>query len=296
MIDLSKEKFCIWGFHNPPYDTFKHIHEAFYRALKYSGKKVLWLDAKDDTSQIDFSDTFFITMNIVVGREINSIPLRRDCYYAVHNNIQTGRERFEGLDFLPYGVQLAGKPDHEPGYTSVNMPWATDLLPHEIEANKPSKIFKSDSKVVNYVGTIWEANRRETADFDRACGENGILFRQIRGGVSIEENVRLIKESYLAPAIIGSGHPVGYIPCRAMKNLSYGSYPITNSSYINDFFDGRLIYNPDPYKLFFDAREQLSYIPLRTLHSLMDYVSENHTYLNRIERLLEGARFRLENK
>ncbi len=294
MIDLSKQKFCVWGFKNPPYDTFRHIHEAFYRALKFLGKNVSWLDARDDISGIDFSNTFFITQNNAVMREVGSIPLREDCFYAVHNNIQGGRERFEGLDVLPYGVRLAGIPEFDPNGLSVNIPWATDLLPHEIEANKPSTVFQSRSKVVNYVGSVWSVNRKEIDAFANACFDNGINFSQVQGGVSIEDNVRLIRESYMAPAIVGSGHPVGYLPCRIFKNISYGQFGVTNSSYVNDLFEGRLVYNSDTYGLFFDARERLAKTPLSELHSLMDYVAKNHTYLNRIDTLIHGARMILE--
>ena len=294
MIDLSKQKFCVWGFKNPPYDTFRHIHEAFYRALKFLGKNVSWLDARDDISGIDFSNTFFITQNNAVMREVGSIPLREDCFYAVHNNIQGGRERFERLDVLPYGVRLAGIPEFDPNGLSVNIPWATDLLPHEIEANKPSTVFQSRSKVVNYVGSVWSVNRKEIDAFANACFDNGINFSQVQGGVSIEDNVRLIRESYMAPAIVGSGHPVGYLPCRIFKNISYGQFGVTNSSYVNDLFEGRLVYNSDTYGLFFDARERLAKTPLSELHSLMDYVAKNHTYLNRIDTLIHGARMILE--
>ncbi len=294
MIDLSKQKFCVWGFKNPPYDTFRHIHEAFYRALKFLGKNVSWLDARDDISGIDFSNTFFITQNNAVMREVGSIPLREDCFYAVHNNIQGGRERFERLDVLPYGVRLAGIPEFDPNGLSVNIPWATDLLPHEIEANKPSTVFQSRSKVVNYVGSVWSVNRKEIDAFANACFDNGINFSQVQGGVSIEDNVRLIRESYMAPAIVGSGHPVGYLPCRIFKNISYGQFGVTNSSYVNDLFEGRLVYNSDTYGLFFDARERLAKTPLSELHSLMDYVAKNHTYINRIDTLIHGARMILE--
>ena len=294
MIDLSRQKFCVWGFKNPPYDTFRHIHEAFYRALKFLGKNVSWLDARDDISGIDFSNTFFITQNNAVMREVGSIPLREDCFYAVHNNIQGGRERFERLDVLPYGVRLAGIPEFDPNGLSVNIPWATDLLPHEIEANKPSTVFQSRSKVVNYVGSVWSVNRKEIDAFANACFDNGINFSQVQGGVSIEDNVRLIRESYMAPAIVGSGHPVGYLPCRIFKNISYGQFGVTNSSYVNDLFEGRLVYNSDPYGLCFDARERLAKTPLSELHSLMDYVAKNHTYLNRIDTLIHGARMILE--
>jgi hypothetical protein len=137
-------------------------------------------------------------------------------------------------------------------------------------------------------------NRKEIDAFANACFDNGINFSQVQGGVSIEDNVRLIRESYMAPAIVGSGHPVGYLPCRIFKNISYGQFGVTNSSYVNDLFEGRLVYNSDTYGLFLDARERLAKTPLSELHSLMDYVAKNHTYINRIDTLIHGARMILE--
>jgi len=107
----------------------------------------------------------------------------------------------------------------------------------------------------------------------------------------VEENVRLIQESYIAPAInIPYQTEVGYIPCRIFKNISYGQFGVTNSSAVYDFFKGRVIYNSDPYRLFYDARERLPEVPLSLLHSLMDEVAKKHTYLNKIDALMKSAR------
>lgn len=309
MIDLTKEKFCIWGFKNGRlvsnagpianrYDPFMHIHEAWYRTLTALGKKVLWLDALDDTRSIDFSDTFFITQNHIVRREFGVMPLRSDCFYAVHNSIQEGKEAFEGLDVLPFGVQLYGMPVKEPAVgriTSFNMPWATDLLPWEIEKNKPSSVFRPDNRRVTYVGGTGDAGK-EIRSFAGACRANNVVFDVVGGGISIAENVRLIRESYMAPALIGQTHPVGYLPCRIFKNISYGQYGVTNSIWINQFFGGRVIYDENPRELFLRAKYELPQIPLSELYSVMDYVAQNHTYINRFETLMTGAREMLATK
>src|SRR5882762_7552862 len=99
MINLDTAKFCIWGFKNT-YDTFRHIHEAFYRALKASGKQVAWFDGLDDISSVDFSDTFFISMD----GGITGIPRRKDCFYAIHNMERQSHESMQGLSFLNYGL------------------------------------------------------------------------------------------------------------------------------------------------------------------------------------------------
>lgn len=295
MIDLRREKFCVWGFKDRTYyDTFTHIHEAWYRALKFLGKQVLWLDACDSLDGIDFSDTFFITQNCAVQREGALIPRRKDCFYAVHNGIQSGKELFEGLDILPFGVQLHGTPAVERA-GCINFPWATDLLPDEIERNKPSRVFNSLSRRVTYVGGTADAGA-EIGDFGAACLENGISFSVVTGGISIEENVRRIKESYVAPALIGPFHPKGYLPCRIFKNISYGQYGVTNSPYVRDLFDGRVIFSTSAYDLFYQASETLPAVSVEQLHSVMDYVAENHTYLNRLNTLMTAEKQILEAK
>jgi hypothetical protein len=113
----------------------------------------------------------------------------------------------------------------------------------------------------------------------------------------VEENVRLIQASYMAPAISDKLHArIGYIPCRVFKNISYGQVPLTNNKFANDFFQGRLIHNPDVRQLFFDGREQLAKYELKTLHNLMNEVAEKYTYLNKVDVLLQAAKLVQESR
>lgn len=312
-FNIDTAKFCIWGFKNT-YHTYGHVHEAYERALKHMGREVVWIDGATNTSGMDFSNTFFITQNDVVAQDIDKLPLRKDCFYASHNNIQKGRERFEGLNWMAFGNYLRKNPHRGPVETlisqdapfywdskTVDFFFATDLLPHEIEANKPSRVFRSDSRVVNWVASSWQGAAGEMAKFKRACEENGIRVDwwgyERKGVVSIEKHVELIKESYIAPALVSpQQYDMGYIPCRIFKNISYGQYGVVNSEFVNEVFDGRLICEHDPYQLFFKARRELPQVKLTDLHSLMDYVAANHTYLNRVDVLLKAAKLILENK
>src|SRR5208282_616440 len=292
MLNLETCKFVVWGFKNT-YNTFGHIHEAFYRALKFMRRDVQWLDHLDDISSVDFSNTFFISMEQgVVG-----MPRRQDCFYALHNMEQQSREITSGLAFLNYGlhtdttenpsnlVELAADTFFLPP-TGLRFRWGTDLLPEEIHANKPVRVFRSESRESHFIGS----NVPELLPFANACRSNGISFEH-QSNVSIEDNIRLIQKSYIAPAInVRYQTEVGYIPCRIFKNISYGQMGVTNSKAVNDFFRGRLIYNPDPEKLFYQAQEQLPEVSLDILHQLMDEVAEKHTYLNKIDALLKAAK------
>jgi len=179
--------------------------------------------------------------------------------------------------------------------------WATDLLPAEIEENKRgASLLRPDRDTIWWVGSTWHVNERELTTFKRACDDGKINFKPIgagqRGVVSIEDNVRLVRESYFAPAIVGTHHVTeGYAPCRIFKNISYGRYGVTNSARVNKIFGGKLIYNPDPYQLFFDARERLQAMQIGELHALMDEVATKHTYVNRIAGILRAARQVMED-
>ena len=333
MIDLDRAKFVVWGFKNL-YRTHTHIHAGFFRTLQGMGKDAQWLDAGDDTSDIDFSNTFFITEHEEARR---GMPLRDDCFYTVHGMNDDGalkdkmsaafgrpfadiknrlgwnvyhdfshshglggtRMKFGGELLSPVNLADAVELDEDvmfyPQERHMDFRWATDLLPEEIQKNKPTKFFRDTSDVIHYIGTLWFVNQTEIAAFKRACDENKIRFEMSGAGqngiVTREDNEKLVKDSYMAPAISGSHHLTeGYAPCRIFKNISYGQYGITNSARVQKIFGGKLIFNPDPYKLFYEARERLQSTTLDDLYKLMDEVAAKHTYVNRINNILTAAR------
>ena len=329
MIDLTTCRFIIWGYKNV-YHTHAHIHEGFYRTLLYMGKDVEWLDQVDDIRNKDFSNTFFITNHDCVPengdywpwkvQKKSVLPIRNDCFYAVHgmndhkdiHNIFKNSKKTLSWDVLTMyamrkklGLPIGAPPSNQVELEQdslfdlakkhLEFRWATDLLPHEIEANKPMELMSLHNKVINWVGTIWWVNEKELSEFKRACQEDGIKFKQFgagqKGVVSIEENIRLTRSSYMAPTITGSHYlEEGYIPCRIFKNISYGQFGITNSRKVNDLFGGKLIYNPDSYKLYYEAKERLASIHVSELHTLMDEVAQKHTYINRIVVMIKAAK------
>lgn len=308
-FDIDTCQFAVWGFKHGPYNTFRHIHEAFYRALlhKFPNRTVLWAD---DSAMIEaksdlWANTFFISMNY----GLNGIPVRDDCFYAVHNVEEEAQTLLAGKTLLNYGVyisdmqlgpyvtELAKDTFQSENKSTVVFRWGTDLLPHEIEANKPDRVFNNGSKVINYVGTNVAEYKININPFAEAAWKSGILFRSIGGftpgtaPVSIQENVRLVKQSYMAPAIL-TPWQVGakFIPCRVFKNISYGQFPVTNSLEVKNFLGGSAIQDSNPYYLFGEAKMALKWVPLRELHGLMDEVAEHHTYLNKVDALLKAAR------
>lgn len=297
-MSINKEewKIVLWG-HKSNLNTFYYIHYAYVKFFKYLGYDTHWFDDSDDVSKFDFSNTLFFTEGQVDGK----IPLRDDCFYVLHNCpdnkysdlfsknrciiMQTYTDailqyNYHKIEECVYG-DYVGK--------CVYFPWATDLLPHEIEANKPTVAFNQNSKFVHWVGTVggeYFGNIDQITPFKKACAENGITFTN-RMLVSAEENINLIKQSYMAPTIVGKWqHEVGYAACRIFKNISYGQFGITSSPRINELFQNKIIFNTDSYQLFYDARIRLESLQLSELYSLMDFVKNNHTFLNRINVIL----------
>lgn len=295
----------IWGY---PKDTHTHsyIHGGYYKAFKNMGYTTYWFHKNVDVCNFDFSNTLFLTSGDV---ECDRIPLRKDCLYILHNCPQ---EIFSSLRDNVIATQVLVKrvPEIE-GIIKINeytyiegnliyQPWATDLLPEEIDINIT---LPKDTNIVNYVGTVYSSGysdvSKDVEDFARGCVEDGISVH-VYGGytpagnsrnvtnhpgfITDEQHVSLIRKSRYAPQFCGTWQKdTGYIPCRIFKNISYGHYGLTNSKYVNDIFEGELIFDEDGYTLYCKVRSQL---PNLNTKGLMQIVKDKHTYINRVHNIL----------
>jgi hypothetical protein len=275
---------------------------------------------KEEGTTMDFNNTLFITH----GPVSTNIPVNDTSLYLFHNvDLDTldditvlpknhmgltsgkGIRREQIMGFQAYtkdcdrrDIKIKGKKYHyysTPLDPCIYFPWATDLLPHEINKNiKNLETIQSKSKSeVHLVGSVtkpWHLLYQE-------CVKRGIPFYQHGASFdieseknrSVEENVKLIQQSIVAPALESEWQVnVGYIPCRIFKNISYGKMGMTNSPTVNELFDGRLIYSENIGELL-DMGIAFEKNPVKHLivRELMEYVRDNHTYLNRIETILE---------
>jgi hypothetical protein len=176
----------------------------------------------------------------------------------------------------------------------ITMPWATDLLPDEIDQIKDVVVAKHKSKElfpgkkVLFVGSVWKRNKETIKSFSKACKSFRLDFRVER----IEDTEKLITEtnsSFMAPAVQGEGHMESnmkfYVPCRIMKNISYGALGVTNNPGVNELFGGQLMCSNDLQNL---VAEYVRYVTewnsekLDAMLSMMTQVQEHHTYFNRM--------------
>jgi hypothetical protein len=288
----------IWGHKNTGH-THSYIHGAFYKAFKHLGYDAYWVDTVDELKGVNLSNTLFLTE----GQVEKGIPIRSDGTYILHNS--TSPQNYKGSHFVTIQVythdvdKLSNLVTLSPFIIAdypgkvLYMPWATDLLPHEIDQIKTTIPFIKKGNDIWWVGTVGEGefgNVNEINPFIKACKENNIDFRisnpWVRG-ISTEEHIKKIQTSFMAPTIVGTWQKKqGYIPCRIFKNISYGQWGITNSKTAYEILERKITYNPNTYKLFYDALLAVTNLDLRKHFEVMDFVRDNHTYINRIETIL----------
>jgi hypothetical protein len=105
----------------------------------------------------------------------------------------------------------------------------------------------------------------------------------------LEENVKLIQESVVAPALQSQYQiHTKYIPCRIFKNISYGKMGMTNNPIVHNLFDKQILYHNDINVLLkkglaFEKEPQKN----KHIQRLMEYVRDKHTYFNRIHTIKE---------
>jgi len=306
---MKLTKVVLWG-HKLHSHTHSYIHNGFYRAFKYLGYDTYWYDDDDDVHNIDFSQTLFITEHQVNKK----IPCRQDCLYLSHyvdpsdfpnvpkENIiilkNSPRDFYESdkdygkkytYTVLPYNTKYEYH-SYFDGYNCIYLYWATDLLPFEIDKNisSISNIHNGIGNEVHFVGhftNIWNIFYNFCKKYNISFRQHGATFSiQHQNNKTIDENMELIQKSIIAPALQDE-HQINmkYIPCRIFKNISYGKMGITNNPFVNELFDNKLLFNSNIETLLLEGINFENNPTKNTIiESLMIYVIDNHTYLNRI--------------
>jgi hypothetical protein len=248
-MDKRFKKVVIWGY---PLDTHTHsyIHYAFEKAFKFLGYETLWLNNDSNITGIDFNNSLFF----VSGDQDKNIPVLSNSYYILHN---VDSRKYFNANCKKIFLQVFNKCTSEMnGIEKVNnhtffdrisnclfMPWATDLLPHEIDLNNANN--QTDNKNCVWIGTygggngIYE-NESVINPFFEECKKNKIkiicitpwaneecrnknnkIFKESKTNIelikklqtddiktwyyptSFEENRMLINNAYLAPTLQG---------------------------------------------------------------------------------------------
>lgn len=286
-------KIYIWG-HKLHEHTHSYIHASYYKAFEYLNHEVYWIDSRDNLSDYNFSNSiFFVEDSVKKG-----MPLRKDCKYITHH-IDTkyftdAEVPFENV--LKLGNYLPQFEIHEKiedlaywdEFTrTLYQTWGTDLLPHEIDEDNPSK-FTTFNKSLNYVGMLYEQGPWWAQAFANILDQkNSVSFQVYTQNASFEENRNLIRNSFLCPDFRSDWHlQCGYIPCRIFKNISYGRITGTNSPFVKRAFGDYVAFGGTPETLYenlltSDSEEKIN------IREAMLFVKEKHTFINRANTILK---------
>jgi spore maturation protein CgeB len=108
------------------------------------------------------------------------------------------------------------------------------------------------------------------------------------GKTSFDENKFIVQSNELAPSIVGRWQKVnGYLPCRIFKNISYGKLGMTNSKTVYELLENNVLYSEDTSNLlsvYFDTDDTTK---RNMFKNSLKLVKEKHTYINRINTILQ---------
>lgn len=286
-------KFIIWG-HKLHTHTHSYIHSAYNKAFQYLGYETYWVDAKDDLSSIDFSDAVFF----VEGSCSDDMPRLANCKYITHH-LDTEKLTSVGIPYeniLKLGNYLPREEIHEKiedlaywdnSTRTLYQCWGTDLLPSEIDIDGYVP-FNPSRKTLNYVAMLYEQGPWWAEEFATLLDRDfGVEFKVFTQHVSHEENIQLIRESFLCPDFRSDWHlECGYIPCRMWKNISYGRITGTNSPYVKRALGDYVVFGGTPQTLY---KNLLHAEQNRTINmkDAMMFVRDNHTFINRVNNILK---------
>lgn len=296
-----KPKILIWGHTLEGGHTHSFIHYGFYKAFLHLGYDVQWLSNRKENSNIDLNETIVISEH----QEISHLPIQNNTKYFIHN-IKQDIEKVENENihnFLIYHEEYENwnnvkKIDDffwydEETKTPIII-WATDLLPHEIDNIEPV-LYDNSKADVNFVGTVQGKN---LVTFAHVCANNGKNFYNFGGytGIPQDDNskffddkksIDVVRNSYISFDIRESQHcRNSYVSCRIFKNISYGLWTGTNSTKMSKFFEEHLTIESDLDRLYDRIVFDYSKCTENKIRKSMNYVKENHTYINRINSLL----------
>lgn len=318
---MKYSKVIIWG--HPLYShTHSYVHDAYYRAFKSMGYDVYWFHDKDYPKDFDYNNCLFIGE----GFADKEIPINESsCYLIMYcpSPIKyqgSGRYidvRMTAVNFKDHiqeysldkskttklGPACYFEPktsnkiqvkndyvDYEmDDYDKIYISWATNLLPDEFEEED---IYLEREDAIYYSGTISAQgvceNYSKWMPFLKVCQENKIKFIHNdpwANPLSMGEVINRTQSSILGVDIRGPQHlKQGLLTCRVFKNISYGHLGLTNSSSVYEELDGNCVYNDNTEQLFYDGMSNKENYNL--IKRGMQFVKENHTYINRINSIL----------
>ena len=315
----------IYGYTQQPghhIHTHSYIHRGYVEGFLYLGIPTYWVDPRH-ANHPEFRNIFKNALVFTEAWTLQNMPLDKSSTYAVHYlgnkgamEANPGPDYFKnaGVKFFDVRYNADRWTDKnydytldrskctkigsgsyfekgDNGYDYMYTLFGTDLLPNQINL-EDRFITRDTSKYAFFAGTIRPDNEGMVNPFIKACTESGVKFIHNNSWttpLTTEEIRQKVSKAYIAPDFRGETTHLAwnYIPCRTMKNISYGHLGVTNSKAVCEFFNGDIGYNADPYMMFYDSVSKLN--DFEMIGRQMQFVKDHHTYVNRVNELIEVA-------
>lgn len=328
----------VWGFPLHTH-THSYIHAMWVKVFKECfNKSVCWFHDDDFPNDFDYGNCLFITEGycdskipivessvyfvhnaispekyLATGARLIEIRFNVIEIHDVNNDFNLQDGTHEQMVFLSEETKYEKLSSNKDiyfkkrnhtitpmNYECVYLYWATDLLPHEFNANN---IYTTPENKIYYIGS--PTHSQDLHFFKHISEKHGIQWVSVNPWntpISFEDNKTLMHKSLLCPDFRPSGSSqdeqefgikngknhlaIGYLPCRVLKAISYGKLGITNSIHVKDILKEHVVYSNDMNKLFQMSIEKRN--DYTHLLQSMEYVKDRHTYFHRARDLIRA--------
>lgn len=230
-------RLVVWG-GKSGLDSFRHVMRSFHENALKMGIDSYWFeDSPEQVYALAPGDTviaadvtshhlrFLPGVNYVLHNYDGSHPI---CQQADPSNLL----RLQVWTHDASGEYWQDFRQFDKEARTLFQPWGTDLLPEEFM----EPVFNPDSRKVTFVGAIWRdwhngkdlGNEDAILELQAVVRDAGLEFEHFTQ-IPTEQMIEALRSARLTPAIAGGWQVEnGYIPCRTLKNPSYGCLSFTN--------------------------------------------------------------------
>jgi hypothetical protein len=294
------------------------------KAFEYLGYETYWFSDENFPIDFDWENTIFVTE----GFSSEKIPIREtSCYLVMYepnpkrfiDHARYIELRLCAVDFKDHVSEYHFDPDSSikvessvfftrkseslvkienryqqysvPSYDVIYLNWATDLLPNEINFED---MYHPRKNNFFFGGTISKhgpnQNYSKFKPLIKSLKKKGIKFVHNdpwKTPMSSIDIRNLTKDSIVGIDLRGDQHlKENLVTCRVFKNVSYGHLAATNSKAIFNELNELGVYSEDPEELL--EMSLSNRFKFHLIKEGMDFVSKNHTYLNRVNGILNA--------
>ena len=287
-------KVVVWGLKTSEH-THAHIHRHFFDVLEKIGARAVFVDDSSRNAVAVESNDLVVAVDVAISQ----MPVTDGVYYCLHNCPDDIHRRIAPArnirlqTYMSSAKQTGERWDEVTFFDSATrtlyQPWATDLLASEFK----EPILHRSGSIVFWVGSIWDdalgrGNVNEIQMLKDVLEARGIRFVHLRG-ISDSLNVRYVRNSFIAPAIVGRWQVANnYLPCRMWKNISYGQLGVSNVRKFDDVFEDCTVKGRSIEELIDNTLS----LPFSTYRDMIcrqqEIVKSRHTYVNRLLSIIKA--------